>query len=301
MSRKAINVRVAIVCGAVIVALAPIPAAAQAQAPEKPELLPWQLSKQFPIDESSLEASVPSKKARDRNPLEYGYFVQDLLEGAAGAYKNGDDYLVVDYYRALVKAVPERAKSWGKLCEAYATVNDHERAAKMCATALALPGVELQDYLRFVRETLRIPGKPSPETVGHLKNVLEHLDKQPNIEATTAHLRCEVAVAVSDAKMLEACTAALTRLEPDKTQTVIYQWTLAMMRGQTEAAGRLLERAKKLKLPSENIERMQALTGGGSRGWIWTGVAATLFLLAAAGALVVARRRRGGQLAPAAR
>ena len=137
--------------------------------------------------------------------------------------------------------------------------------------------------------------------MGHLKNVLEHLDKQPNIEPTTAHLRCEVAVALSDAKMLDACTAALTRLEPNSTQTVIYQWTLAMMRGQTEAAGRLLESAKKLKLPSENIERMQALTGAGSRRWIWTGVAGSLFLLAAGGALVVARRRRGGQLASAAR
>lgn len=295
-----------------IVALAPMPAAAQAQgqepapkatgeAPETPQSLQWQLSKEFPIDESEIEASVPSKKARDRNPLEYGYFIQDLLEGAAGAHKRGDDYVVVAYYRALVKAVPERAKSWGKLCEAYATVNDHERAAKMCGTALALPGVELQDYLRFVRETLRIPGPPSPETVGRLKNVLEHLDKQPNIEGTTAHLRCEVAVALSDAKMLEGCTAALTRLEPNKTETVVYQWTLAMMRGQNEAAGRLLERAKKLKLPSENIERMQALTGGGSRRWIWTGVAAALFMLAAVGALMVARRRRGGQLASAAR
>ena len=78
--------------------------------------------------------------------MEYGYFVQDLLEGAELARKNGDYYLVVAYYRALVKAVPERAKSWSKLCEAYAIVNDHERAAKMCGTALSLPGVELQDY-----------------------------------------------------------------------------------------------------------------------------------------------------------
>jgi hypothetical protein len=295
-------------CAPAIMALAPIQAQAQAalpeakgEAPETPQPLQWQLSKEFAIDESAIEASVPSKKARDRNPLEYGYFVQDLLEGAAGAYKRGDDYVVVAYYRALVKAVPERAKSWGKLCEAYATVNDHERAAKTCGTALSLPGVELQDYLRFIRETLRIPGKLSPETSGRLKDVLEHLDKQPNIEATTAHLRCEVAVALSDAKMLEACTAALTRLEPNKTQTVVYQWTLAMMRGQNEAAGRLLERAKKMKLPSENIERMQALTGGDSRRWMWTGVAAVLFMLAAVGALVVARRRRGGQLASAAR
>src|SRR4029450_12417306 len=112
---------------------------------------------------------VPSKKVRDRNPMEYGYFVQDLLEGAELARKDGDYFLVVAYYRALVKAVPERAKSWSKLCEAYAVVNDHERAAKICATALALPGVELQDYTRYVRETLLLPRKPSPETTKQLK------------------------------------------------------------------------------------------------------------------------------------
>ncbi len=297
----------------VAAALMPMPVAAQAldessgappvpaaQSPE-PAPLPWQLSKQFPIDEENPEARMPTKRQRDRNPMEFGYFLQDLLEGAELARKNGDYGAVVRYDRALVKAVPERAKSWSKLCEAYAIVNDHDRAAKACGTALALPGVELQDYMRFVHETLLLPGKPTPETAGKLKDVLDHLDKQPNIELATSHLRCEVGVALSDPRLLEPCTAALTRLEPNSPTTVVYQWTLAMQRGQTEAAGRLLGRAKALKLPAAHIERMQALTGSASgRRTLWTGLAAAFFLLAAGGALLVARRRRG-QLTPAAR
>ena len=314
------NMRAWLVWGAMIAVSAPRPATAQAlqgggeSAPggapagsgeeqEEPPGLPWQLSKAFPIDETNIEGMVPDKKTRNRNPMEFGYFVQDLLEGAELARKNGEYFLVVAYYRALAKAVPERAKSWSKLCEAYAVVNDHERASKMCATALSLPGVELQDYTRFVRETLLLPGKPSPQLASQLKDVLDHLDKQPNIEAVTSHLRCEVGVTLSDAGMLDKCTAALARLEPNNPKTVVYEWMLAMLRGQTDSAARLLKRAKSMNLPSENIERMQALTGAGSsRRYIWTGLGAALFVLAAAGALMVARRRRAaGALAPAAR
>ena len=137
------------------------PAAAQPEAAPQPASLPWQLSKQFPINVADPEASIPSKRQRDRNPMEFGYLLQDLLEGAELARNDGDYYGVIRYYRAVVKAVPERAKSWSKLCEAYAIVNDHGRASKACGTALSLSGVELQDYSRFVHETLLLPGKPT--------------------------------------------------------------------------------------------------------------------------------------------
>jgi len=245
--------------------------------------------------------AVPDRRARNRDPIEFGYFLQDLIEGAELARKRGDYFGVVRYYRAIVKAVPERAKSWSKLCEAYATINDHERASKTCGTALSLPGVELQDYTRFVRETLSLPGKPAPETVAKLKEVVDHLDKQANVEAIAAELRCEVGVATGDSRMLELGTAALTRLDPNNPKTVVYQWTLAMQRGQTGAARQLLKRAKALNLPSENLDRMEALTASGSgRRYLWTGLVAVLFLGAAGGALVLARRRRA-QLALAVR
>jgi hypothetical protein len=266
-------------------------APAQPEAVSPQESLPWQLSQKFPLNEDNPEISIPNKNQRLRNPMEFGYLLQDLIEGAEMARKRGDYYAVVRYYRAIAKAVPERAKGWSKLCEAYAIVNDHARAAKTCGMALSLPGVELQDYTRFIEQTLLLPGKPTPENVTKMKDVLDHLDKQPDIELATADLRCQVGVATSDTRMLETCTAALTRLDPNNPKTVVYEWTLAMHRGQTEAAGRLLQRAKALKLPTANIERMQALTASG-HGYLWKGVVAVFFLLAAGGALMLARRRR---------
>ena len=281
-------------------------APAQTETPSKFEAagqsrsLPWQLSQMYPIDEENPEMSIPNKNQRLRNPMEFGYLLQDLIEGAEMARKRGDYYGVVRYYRAVAKAVPERAKGWSKLCEAYALVNDHLRATKACGTALALPGVELQDYTRFVQETLLLPGRPTTETVAKLKDVLDHLDKQPGVELAANDLRCQVGASTGDSHLMETCTAALTRLDPNNPKTVVYQWTLAMQRGQTEAAGRLLERAKALKLPSSNIERMEALTSSGQHGYLWKGAVAVLFLLAAAGALMLARRRRA-QLALAVR
>jgi predicted Zn-dependent protease len=272
------------------------PATARAQ-----ESLEWQFSKKYPINEDDPESSVPDRKQRLSNPMEFGYLIQDLLEGAELARKAGDYQSVVRYNRAVVKAVPERAKSWSKLCEAYAWVNDHARASQACGTALSLPGVELQDYTRYVRETLLLPGKPTAATAAKLKDVLAHLDRQPGVELDTAELRCEVGVATGDSRMLEGGAVVLTRLDPNNPKTVVYQWTLAMQRGQTEAAEHLLKRAKALKLPSENIERMEALTasGNGRRG-LWTGLVAVVFVAAAGGALVLARRRRA-QLALAVR
>jgi tetratricopeptide (TPR) repeat protein len=293
---SSVNIRIWLAGVAVAAALAPSAAVAQA------ESLPWQLSQKFPINETDPEASVPSPRERDRNPLEFGYLLQDLIEGAEMARKAGDYQGVVHYYRAIVKGAPERAKGWSKLCEAYALVNDHQRAATACGSALSRPGVELQDYTRFVHETLLLPGKPTPANAAKLKDVLAHLDQQPNIELATAQLRCEVGVALGDSRLLEAGTAAMTRLAPKDPKTVIYQWTLAMQRGQTEAAGRLLKQAKGLNLPPENLERMQALTAGSGRyRYVWTGLVAAASLLLAGGVLLLARRRRGAALAPAAR
>jgi len=303
----ALNVRTWCAGVAVAAALAPGAVAAGktdvgAEAPSTSESLPWQLSQKFPINETDPEASVPNARERDRNPLEFGYLLQDLIEGAEMARKAGDYQGVVHYYRAIVKGAPERAKGWSKLCEAYALVNDHPRAAAACGAALSRPGVELQDYTRFIHETLLLPGKPTPANAAKLEDVLAHLDKQPNIELATAELRCQVGVALGDSRMLEAGTAAMTRLAPKDPKTLIYQWTLAMQRGQTEAAGRLLKQAKGLNLPPENLERMQTLTtGAGRHRYVWTGLGAAMCLLLAGGALLLARRRRGAALAPAAR
>jgi hypothetical protein len=293
---------VAVVCSLVFPSLAaaqllPGGEAKTEAAPEAPKALPWQLSQQFPIDQADPEARVPTPQQRDRNPLEFGYFLQDLLLGAENARKAGDHALVVRYYRAVVKAVPDRAKGWSKLCEAYAVVNDHVRAAKSCSMAIDLPGTEFQDYPRFVHETLLKQGPLAAGDRVKLDLAIAHLEKQPDpnppaFVLTANHLRCEVGVKAADPRMLEACTAVLTRLAPNDPKTVVFQWTLEMQRGHTESAGRLLERARQLKLPAENVERMAAVTfAGRGRALIWFAVG-LIALIVAAGLVAFLRLRK---------
>ena len=50
-------------------------------------------------------------KQRDGNPLEFGYFVQDLLAKAEIATKKQDHQAAIRYYRALAIGVPDPGDS----------------------------------------------------------------------------------------------------------------------------------------------------------------------------------------------
>ena len=230
-----------------------------APAPRRPPL-PGQLSTRFGIDPANPEASVPDNQERNRNPLEFGYFLQDLLEQAEQARKTGDRYAVVQYYRAVAKAVPESAKGWSKLCEAYEATHDSDRALRACRYAMERPAVELQDYLRFVRLSVGRESAPSDAERAELMAILKHLDAQPGMELAANHARCELGVKLKDAGMLDACTSALARLAPDDPKTVVFQWSRAVLRGDGAAAHRLVERARVVGVMRESIERMAALT-----------------------------------------
>jgi len=262
-------------------------------APRPP--LPGQISSRFGIDEARPEDSVPSAKERDRNPLEYGYYIQDLLERAERAQKNKDFNAVILYYRAVAKAVPESAKGWSKLCEAYERVHDRERAIAACRYAIDRPAVEVHDYVRYVH---LIIGQTEPLTSKERQEigaVLEHLDKQDGAELIANHLRCEVAVKLQEVGMMEACTKVLTGKAPDDPKTIVFRWTLAMMKGQTAEAARLLTSARATGVPAESVERMQAITPGssGRSRTLALGVAAALAIAAGAIAgLVLSMRRR---------
>jgi len=63
------------------------------------------LSSKFSVNDRDPESSVPGARARDASPLEFGYFLQDLLEKAERARKDNDMPAVIRFYRAV--AVPK--------------------------------------------------------------------------------------------------------------------------------------------------------------------------------------------------
>ena len=259
--------------------------------------LPGQLSSKFAIDPRDPEANIPSIKDRNDNPLEFGYFLQDLIERAEQARKLNDLPGVIRYYRAVAKAVPDRAKAWSKLCEAYEDAKDRDRAIRACKYAIDRPAVELQDYVRYVHLILASEGQLTPSDRSELTAVLAHLEKQRSLDLVVNQLRCEMGVKLKDVPLLETCTKELARLAPDDPRTVVFEWSLAMHKGQRTEAERLIGRARKSGVVLENVNRMQELTsslGGFPRRPLLLVVAAAVLIgLLALG--LVARRRASTQ------
>jgi len=274
----------------------PVSKSVPAVSPDKPSgrLVPEQFSTLFKIaDDDNPEGSVPTVKDRNTNPLEFGYYVQDLLTRAEVETKRKDYARVIKYYRALGAAIPEEARGWSLLCEAYQTAGDRERAIRACKYAIDRKGVQIKDYRRYVELLVAKPADLDADERTEINAVLAHLDQQPDMAVPTADLRCEAAVKMNDAGALQACTKVLGAVAPDDRKTIVFQWSLAVMRGDRTEAAQLLAKAEKAGVAPESLARMSevAIT---SRWWVSPGrgvavlgVAALLALLA-----LVAYRRR---------
>jgi hypothetical protein len=131
-----------------------------------------------------------------------------------------------------------------------------------------------------------------PEERTAVSDVLAHLDQQPDLAVPAAHLRCKVSVKTNDAAGLEACTAVLAKAAPEDPKTVVFQWSLAVMRGQRAQAALLVDRARQVGVATESIERMSSLTGASGRKWFGLIGGIALGGAALIVALLAIRRRR---------
>jgi len=269
------------------------PASAEAATSEAvtSDRVPGQLSTLFKINDADPESSVPNSQQRIGNPLEFGYYLQDLLARAEDATKKNRPDHAIKYYRAVAAALPRQAQGWSLLCAAYQKAHDRERAVRACKYAIDREGAELKDFQRYVELSAAKPDELTADERADLTAVLEHLDKQPGFEVQTAHLRCAAAVKMKDAGAMQACTAVLAKTAPDDPKTVVFQWTLAVMRGDRAEASRLVTRAQELGVASESIARMNSVAPS-----VWSSRPLRVALLAAVAlalvALVVYSRRR---------
>jgi hypothetical protein len=261
----------------VVLSFAASPVAAEQAAPTAS-----QLSTLFKVDDNDPEAHVPTAQQRTGNPLEFGYFLQDLLTKAEIALKRDDHAGAIKYYRGLAAAIPEEAQGWSKLCEQYEATHDPERAIRACRYAIDRTGVELKDYQRYVSLLVTRPADLNAEEQGDLKKVLQHLETQPGMAIPAAHLGCQAAVRTKDKAALQACTGVLAKAAPDDPKTIVFQWTLAVMNGDRDAAARLVDRAKTAGVAGESIQRMSSVAG---MHW-WTSPSPRLVVLAGGAVLL---------------
>jgi hypothetical protein len=156
----------------------------QAGAPPAPFVHP-----QFVLNDADPEGSVPPLAQRNADPLQFGYFLQDLLDRAAAATKQGDAAAAIRYQRAISKAVPERAMAFSRLCALYESTGQRQAAIAACRGAVDREGVVIDDYVRYVRLLLGSSGAVAQADAEEVRAVLAHLRSQPGTGATVEELR----------------------------------------------------------------------------------------------------------------
>lgn len=296
------TIRRGCIASALLLALTCAPPATAQGAP--PAVVPMS---DWPIDDADPERSVPSAEVAAKNPIQMGYLMMDLSDRAELAKRRGEHSQAAKYYRALGKAVPERAVSFSKACEAHEAAGELQEAAEMCRAALGRGGAKIDDHVRFVRVTLRRPGELPKTDVDDAIAVIERLRSdlpEPKGKRLAAELECELALRLEDAAKTRACIGALEALRAEPSKILAYEWALSLMTNDLERAQGLIARAERAQMNTVALDVMKrsfASQFGADAAdrrlppW-WPAAAAGL--LALGGAIALVRRR--GRLSPGA-
>jgi tetratricopeptide (TPR) repeat protein len=234
------------------------------------------------VDDKDPESHVPTQKEMNEDPLQAGYWMQDLILKAELATKHGDHQAAIKYYRAMFKAVPDKAISLIRLCSEYEAVDDLDGAINACGTALMLEGLSVNDYVHFVRLLLRKPGVLSPKDVAAATNVIGHLKETDAGKDAAYQLECELGVRVSDVEKLKECTTALAVTAPSDPKTISFEWALAMQQSKFGRARQLLAEARAAGTKEEYLRNMETAVDVGDREqrkWLAVGAAGSLVLI----------------------
>jgi tetratricopeptide (TPR) repeat protein len=214
----------------------------------------------YPIDDANPVSSVPTLAQRDKDPLEYGYFLMDLGDRADHALARGDHAAAAKFYAAVVKAVPDMSVGYSKACTEYEAAHDLDTATEYCAGALTGQGVTLADFSHYARVVLAKPGDPSQKDVTNLSSVIAHLKEKPESRSVAWDIECNLGVRLADRTRLETCAPELAKLAPNEPKVVFYQWVLALQHRDYAAAWKLVDRAKSTNQEPERAKEMAEVT-----------------------------------------
>ncbi len=214
----------------------------------------------WPIDDQDPAKSVPKDEDLKADPLQAGYFLQDLIAKAELASKAGEHGAAIKYYEALLKAVPTRAISLTKMCSEFEAMGNLKQAQNSCGLALALDGVTVGDYAHFVHLMLREQRPLTDQEILALNNVIDHMKHDDAGRQTGYELQCEVAIRASDTAKLSECAAALAVAAPNDQKTLMYEWDLAVREHHFAKADELMEQAKAAGMKADGLRRMELAT-----------------------------------------
>jgi len=233
------------------------PTLARADVPPAPQH-GW-LSK-WPIDDAHPAAAIPPENERNADPLQFGYWLQDLTWKAQRSSALGDHAAAARYYHALAVAVPDRAVGFVKECEEHEALGHRDEAVEACGQALLRDGLTVRDYEHFVQLELGQPRPLTEKETAALAQVIAHMKEDPAGRDAAADLECQVGARTSNVAQLEACTAALAARGPEDARLVSYRWALAVAKGDRDEAAALVARAPAAGVAPQDVERMSRTT-----------------------------------------
>jgi hypothetical protein len=141
------------------------------------EAAPGDIGTIFQVNDDDPLQNIPSDEERNQHPLEFGYYLQDLIARAQGALQKKDWARAAKYFETIARIVPNQAITFSRLCTCYAELGRIDVAAANCGRATQLPGALVIDHLRFAKYTLQ---KAKFTT-----------DDAANIDASLAFLRAQ--------------------------------------------------------------------------------------------------------------
>jgi len=260
------------------------------------------LSTQFHINHADPESTVPSDAEKNAKPLEFGYYLQDLIAFAMAADKAGDHVGAARYYRAFAKAVPDESIAFQKLCESLQKAGKREEAMAACRDALGRPGIDVNDYVRYTTLVLAKQGPLTKDELDDVNDIVGHMRKEPATRAAGIHIQCELAMHNADLALLQQCSGELAALAPDDPKTISFQWAAAMRAGNGAEARRLVERARVNGMKPAGLQKMEQATAALGSGFGDRAMKAGLVVVTVFGAVLLALllwRRRGPREAAA--
>lgn len=217
----------------------------------------------FAINDEDPESTVPTPEQAMKDPLQMGYLMMAFSDRAEAALAQGTPALAAKYYRAMGKAVPDRAVAFRKACKAHDAAGEIQKAVETCRAALGKGGVTIPDHLAFVHIMLKKPGPLGTAEIADIDAVLERLEGELKLgqedkgRLVLAELRCQLGVRLTDAGRLSACTKELKELKVEKAKLLPYAWALAMSQHNLGEAESVMEQAEQAGLPGSAIEVMQ--------------------------------------------
>jgi len=137
------------------------------------------LATRWKVNDADPKAGIPSVDERNKDPIEFSYFLQDLIARGERSFKEQNWEAAVKYYEAMGFAVPDAGVAFSRLCVIYAKLGRYDVAAANCGRAVSLPLAKVIDHIRFIENTLKA-------------DKLEPLDVR-NVEASLTHLRDHIA------------------------------------------------------------------------------------------------------------